>query len=31
LAEKLNELELKGRVIQIDFTDMTLEPNSRGD
>ena len=30
LAEKLNELELKGRVIQIDFTDMTLEPNSRG-
>ena len=31
LAEKLNELELKGRVIQIDFTDMTLEPNSRGE
>jgi flagellar basal body-associated protein FliL len=30
LAEKLNELELKGRVIQIDFTDMTLEPNARG-
>jgi hypothetical protein len=30
LAEKLNELELKGRVIQIDFTDMTLEPNTRG-
>ncbi len=31
LAEKLNELELKGRVIQIDFTDMTLEPNSHGE
>lgn len=29
MAEKLNELELKGRVIQIDFNDMILEPGQR--
>jgi len=27
LAEKLNDLNLKGQVIQIDFNDMTLESN----
>jgi flagellar basal body-associated protein FliL len=29
MAEKLNELDLKGRVIQIDFNDMILESGQR--
>jgi flagellar basal body-associated protein FliL len=26
IADKLNELKLKGKILQVDFTDLTIEP-----